>query len=190
MTALMPAPAAPPDGEIRLDRAIWPVVEAMSVCLCTTLDEAGLGDLCYCGPFPGQQAYDQMGEGTLGQAWVRVVRIFPSITFPTIEQTPRRSCGAELAVELELSVMRCAPMPTDSGRVPPTMSEQWDATRLQMADMAAMQRAVQCCYTDSDLVMLGNYTPSGPAGGVVGGAWQVFVSAANTPAPTWGVTRG
>lgn len=189
-TLATPTASAPAPGEFRLDRAIWPVVEAMSVCLCSTLAESGLDDLCFCGVFPGQQAYDQMGDGQAGQAWVRVVRIYPSNTFPQIEQAPRRSCSADLVVELELSVMRCAPMPTDAGRIPPTMSQQWDATRLQMADMAAMQRAVQCCYADSDLVLLGNYTPSGPAGGVVGGAWQVYVSAGNTPAPQWGVSRG
>ena len=188
MTTLAPPRADAPD--MRLDQAIWPVVEAMSVCLCSTLNDAGLGDnLCFCGIFPGAQAYDQMGEGTAGQAWVRVVRIYPSNTFPQIEQNPRRSCGSDLAVELEIGVLRCAPMPTDAGRIPPTMSAQWDATRLQMADMAAMQRAVQCCYSDSDLVMLGNYTPAGPTGGVVGGTWQVFVSAANRPAPAWGVGR-
>lgn len=188
MTILTPEREA---GTFRLDRAVWPVVEAMSVCLCSTLSDDGLGDdLCFCGIFPGSQAYDQMGDGTAGQAWVRVVRVFPSNTFPQIEQSPRRSCGADLAVELEIGVLRCAPMPTDSGRVPPSMSAQWDATRLQMADMASMQRAVQCCYRDSDLVMLGNYTPTGPQGGIVGGTWQVLVSAANTPAPGWGVSRG
>jgi hypothetical protein len=190
VTTLTPPRSALDAGDFRLDRAVWPAVEAMSVCLCSTLNDSGLGDLCFCGVFPGAQPYDQMGDGTAGQAWVRVVRVYPSNAFPQIEQDPRRSCASGLAVEMELGVLRCAPMPADSGRVPPTMSAQWDATRLQMADMAAMQRAVQCCYTESDLVMLGNYTPTGPAGGVVGGTWQVFVSAAATPGPAWGVTRG
>ena len=39
----------------------------------------------------------------------------------------------------------------------------------QMADMAAMRRAIVCCNGDFDDIILGQYTPLGPAGGVYGG---------------------
>lgn len=164
------------------DVSVWPVAEAMAACLCDELVRSRLPEVCFCGLLPGAVPSDQMGESLGGQAWVRVVRMFPSSTFPLQDNRPRISCGSELTVELELGVLRCAPMASANGTVPPTMEETWEATRLQMADAAAMRRAAVCCYDESDLVVLGQYVPYGPMGGVVGGMWTVFVSQAATPA--------
>jgi hypothetical protein len=56
----------------------------------------------------------------------------------------------------------------------PTAEQQFEATRLQMADMQAMRRAIQCCLA-KDKHVLGAYTPIGPDGNAVGGTWTVSI---------------
>lgn len=175
---------APHAGQVPYlqDSSIWPAVESMAACLCSELDASDLPPTCFCGIMPGSIALDYVdADSGLGMAWVRVVAVYPSTQFPQQETRARSSCAAGLAAELEIGVARCAPQPTDQGLTPPTMEQQWEASRLQMADMAAVQRAVQCCYSDSDLVLLGRWTPLGPQGGVLGGTWQVYVSEGNEP---------
>jgi hypothetical protein len=63
----------------------------------------------------------------------------------------------------------------------PSVDDQLSATRTQMAEMAAMRRAIRCCMAaDEDgkeiSYALGVYTPAGPEGGCVGGGWSVIVS--------------
>lgn len=169
------------DVPYKEDRFIWPVLQDLANCLCLELAASDLPELCFCGLQAGSTATDEMGDGSMGQAWVRVVRIYPSASFPapvsnTASAASARSCDVGLAAEVEVGVMRCAPPPSDDGTVPPTEDEWWEATRLQMADMAAMHRAIRCCASKSDHVELGTYTPSGPAGGVVGGTWQAFLA--------------
>lgn len=160
------------------DHLVWPALTELVTCLCSTIEERGLPDLCFCGLVPGEQvAWDYVGaSGGDGMAWVRLMNVYPSTTFPTTDST-LRSCASPLAAQVELGILRCAPMPGDDG-TPPSMAAQWEATRLQMADMRALYAAVKCCYAKhKDAMVLGQYAPAGPAGGVVGGTWQVWLGA-------------
>lgn len=161
----------PPEGYVE-DTTIWPIMVQLSQCLCEELTARGLmpGD-CFCGMFPGDNA---VWDYTNGLAYVRLVDSYPSTAFPAANTTPRGSCSAMLAATLEVGLLQCAPAMSGTG-VLPTQEEQFEATRLQIAGMRAMQQAIACC--DLDLVVLGTYTPQGPQGGLVGGYWQLNVAA-------------
>lgn len=158
----------PPEGYVE-DDAIWPLMVQMQQCLCETLTARGLmpGD-CFCGILPGDNV---VWDYSTGMAWVRLVDAYPSTTFPSANTTPRVSCSAMLVATLEVGLLQCAPGMSADGS-PPTQAEQFEASRLQMAGMRAVQQAIACC--DFDLVVLGTYTPTGPQG-LVGGSWQINV---------------
>jgi hypothetical protein len=158
-------------GEFDSDTTIWPAMVALSACVCEVLEERGLlPDDCFCGILPGSQvSYDYPN----GMAWVRLTNAFPSNNFPVQETTLRGSCTAPLAAELEIGMLHCAPMMSSTGIVP-GVADQYEATRLQIATMAALRTAITCC-TDDFLLILGEYNPIGPEGGLVGGSWQVWI---------------
>jgi len=159
--------------DVREDTAAWPAVMALIECLCTEMVASGLGPLCLCSPLPGSQV--ALDYGAEGMAWVRVVGAWPSSTFPNQDGARGGSCTAALAVQLEVGAARCAPALGEDGELP-TLSQQFEVTRLQLADMAAMRRAVQCCAAGIGYrLQLGSYTPGGPQGGVVWGSWSVWV---------------
>jgi hypothetical protein len=85
-----------------------------------------------------------------------------------------------MAFELEIGIVRCKPAGSASGvrgYVPPTLEQNVAALRLQTADIAAMRRAVLCCFgqdDDTDYI-LGTYTPIAPEGDCLGGVFNVFV---------------
>ncbi len=161
----------PPEDYVE-DDALWPLMVQLSQCLCETLTARGLmpGD-CFCGVLPGDQVIHDYSSG---QAWVRLANAYPSTSFPTIDTTPRGSCSAILAATLEVGVMQCTPGLTPTGN-PPTQAQQFEATRLQMATMRAAHQAIVCCGIE-DLI-LGQWSPTGPQGNLVGGAWLVDVGA-------------
>lgn len=157
-------------AEYTEDTAVWPAMVSLSQCLCEEMEKAGLTAKCYCGMLPGQQVAWEYPDG---QAWVRLVGAFPSTQFPNQVSRVVGSCYAPLAISLEVGILRCAPLPKRAGETI-TPAQQFEAVRLQTADMAVMRRAIQCCFKGSD-VLLGNYSPLGPNGGMVGGTWQVYI---------------
>lgn len=159
------------------DTAAWPGVTVLASCLCAEIEVSGLGPVCLCSPLPGADI--ALDYGTEGMAWVRVMGLWPSATFPSADGIGRglgrSTCTSPLAVQVELGVARCAPMPGDDGE-PPSMVDQFEATRRQLADMAAMRRAVVCCQGKDARyrIDLGPYSPGGPTGGVLWGTWTVW----------------
>lgn len=155
---------------------------ALSACLCNEIIDSGLPDVCSCGPMIGDLVLDycgNCGEGDCGgQAWVRMVDAYPSIEFPNPDSTPS-NCNSPLAYTLEVGIVRCKPVGTNSsvrGYSPPTLDQNVGALRLQLADMAAMRRAVQCCFgSDDTTYILGSYVATTPDGDCLGGAFQVQV---------------
>lgn len=174
---------------------------ALLDCVCNELDELHdpaaatplMGCPCRKAVIAGQAAADgcggdcnQPGPGEFpGQLTVGVQRIYTTDR----QQFPRelsvakdgRNCGmpVSLAVQLNVTVFRCAPVPT--GQCPPT-PEELTANALQMhADMVAVQRGVLCCFgTDTSRpngrrYVLGATTPIGPQGGCVGFSTLVTV---------------
>lgn len=162
---------APP---LREDVAIWPALASLTSCLCQEIVASGLPEVYICTPLPGEQIAAEYVSEDAGMAWTRLVSAFPSTTFPAQALV---GCFAPLAFEVELGVLYCAPEPGADGS-PPDMAAQFDATRLQVAAMAAMRRALLCCFPtgNSKDLILGPYAPIGPDGGVVGGTWTVWVA--------------
>lgn len=152
------------------DAPVFSTLIELQQCLCEEIESRNLPAVCFCGVVPGAETILDFSQG--GQAWVRLQTAFPSRTFPEQDQT-LRSCQAGLAYTVEIGIVRCAPMMSDDGE-PPTLEEQFEATRLQLADMEAMRAALQCCLRKKDS-LLGAYIPIGPEGGALGGAWTVYV---------------
>ena len=168
---------------LREDTTAYPTLIRLAACLCLEMEASGGPELCYCGPIAGEVVMDYCGGGCKesgcgGQAWVRFMDAFPSTTFPGPDAT-LSNCYAPLAFSLEVGVARCVPMGEASGAngyLPPTMQQNVDALRLQLADMAAMRRAVQCCFGQDDTdYILGTYDQTlVNGGGCLGGTFSVL----------------
>jgi hypothetical protein len=157
--------------ELIEDQTAWPKMLSLKNCLCEEIEKSGLPSVCFCEVMPGSVAAFDFSDG--GQAWVRLVNSYPSLVFPTQSQDLRSSCSAPIANVLEVGIVRCPPRPGPRGEMPGAAEER-EATRIQMADMAAMRRAILCCFGSSEAV-LGIYTPVGPGEGAIGGTWTVTV---------------
>lgn len=154
------------------DQGVWPTLITLRDCLCEEIVKSGLPEVCYCDVMPGALAPFDFADD--GMAWVRVTQAFPSLQFPNQSLDARRSCASPLAYGIEVGIVRCAPKYDHAGN-PPSAAEEFESTRIQLADMAAMRRAINCCLGKRDAV-LGIYTPIGPDEGGIGGTWTVNVA--------------
>lgn len=155
----------PPVEGFTDDTSVWPILEELTECVCDTLLEDGVSPGgCFCGVVPGSEA---IWDHSQGMAWVRLTSVDPLDATLT-------GCQPPLQATFEIGVMHCAPVMSAQG-VFPTVEEQREATRLQLATMSSMQRAITCCPS-FDLI-LGTYTPLGPQGGSVGGTWSALYGA-------------
>lgn len=112
-----------------------------------------------------------------GMAWVRLVSVNPTKSFPSADVNTT-DCTYTLAYRLEISIMRRAPLdPETFGQDTdlPTDADHYEATVRQMADMHLMHRAIQRANGDIDDLVPGDYTPIGPTGGALGGTWGLTV---------------
>lgn len=176
-------------AEFREDLDIYPLMVELSACLCTELADSGLPPVCRCGLMPGTSpTLDFSGDvtcanGGCGQAWVRLVNAFPSDDFPNPAVGIAQRCDIALAYELEVGISRCEDVGRTVGNkyTPPTLAAQVNSVRQYTADMAAMRRAILCCFRGAhderdDLeIALGLYQPLDSSGGVGGGIWNVTV---------------
>jgi hypothetical protein len=156
-------------GVMREDTRFWPLLTDLASCLCAEIAASQLPEPCFCGILPGGIValdYCEECDGKCGMAWVRLT----TITELRSEQVQDSSkCTQPLRATVEVGIARCAPTGDESG--PPTMAEQLDTARLLLADQAAVLRAIRCCT--GRMFTLGTWTPMGPQGGCVGGAWTV-----------------
>lgn len=171
---------------MREDTSVYPTMVQLKDCLCLELQKSELGTPCFCDIMPGTsdgfidvecdgevEGCDGCG-GCGGSAWVRLVQVFPSSRLP--EQEVGLGGGTFLAAQLEVGVARCITVVDSDGTAPDAVTQHMD-TRALLADMAAMRRAISCCFRGRDNEedwMLGAYTPLPGLGGVGGGSWQVF----------------
>lgn len=154
------------------DKTIWPALLELAGCLETEFEGE---DLCFLGVLGGQQVPWDYGEK--GMVWVRMGSVYQSTQFPDQDQGP--GCAKPLAFDVEVGALRCAPVP--KGRPPtlPGVAEHEEAARIQVRDMRSMLHAIQCCFKAqlrTREVVVGTYNPVGPAGGVLGGVWELTVS--------------
>jgi hypothetical protein len=168
--------------EFREDTIVYPTMIDLSACLCGEIERSGLPTPCSCGPMIGSLVLDYcstcMDGKCGGQAWVRLVQVFPSIDFPS-PLLASQNCSAPLAFQLEIGIVRCKPTGTNSnlrGYTPPSLEQNVEALRLQTADVGAMRRAVLCCFADGDTdYILGSYQPLAGDADCLGGTFTVFV---------------
>ncbi|MGW2100357.1 hypothetical protein ACWCPX_22165 [Streptomyces olivaceoviridis] len=171
--------------------AIDELAETVLACVCAALDEVateveghpGCPDCRRC-VVPGLPAWDGCEDpctgSTGGQLSVNVTRVFPSTiqSFPSQDQTVRdaRNCQPPpvTAVELVITVLRCAPGPTEDG-CPPTCEELREAARILHVDSLTVYNALLCCLPHTAPAgrrgrrfVLGQQRTVGPQGGCVG----------------------
>lgn len=158
-----------PPEEYTDDDTVWPIMVMLSQCLCEELTKRGLmpGD-CFCGVVPGAVL---VHDYAAGEAWVRLVNMYPSTTFPQRDNRPN-NCATGLGATLEVGVMQCAPGVTAAKKIP-SQADKFEQVRLQMATMNAMRQAIICCGLED--MVLGQYDPAGPQGLQVGGTWTLDV---------------
>ena len=166
----------------------YPIMQELLGCLCEEIVRSELPAVCRCELKPGAVyaldfGSDQISKGN-GQAWVRLVAA--GATFPGDtgdNQAPillTTRCNTPLVYEFEIGISRCVSVGTtvNNRYTPPTAAAEAADVALQLADMAAMKRAVMCCLKDKlgpDAELgLGLYQPIDISGGVGGGTWQVF----------------
>lgn len=115
-----------------------------------------------------------------GFAWVRVLRIFPSVSFPQQDSSPNNCQRSSYAVEFEMGAVRCLPF----GDVQAGAScAEWTSVFLQVdEDAASMRRAVCCLFdmidagmTNAVQIVKGDWTPIDGQGMCIGGTMRVTV---------------
>ena len=154
----------------RADTLIMPALEKLHACFCAELTASGLDVKCECVMLPGiGDVAAEPAPGT-GFAWVGVTGVAPYSSFPVPDLTLANS-ARPLVATVVIGVIRCI----EVSRNGPTSTEQALSLDKQMADMAAMRRAVICCTDDSRDMVLGTYQPIGPEGGIYGGFWDVHI---------------
>lgn len=155
-------------------------LEALAACLCAQIEdpENGVPGVCFCGVVPGAAIpaeYSGDCNNACGAAWVRLVTVYPSNQVGAALITPG-NCAHGLGMDAEVGILRCTPVGDEQGN-PPTQAELLDSTELQIADAILMLKAIECCeaLNINDLIV-GQYQPIGPEGGLVGGVYTLSLA--------------
>lgn len=162
-------PAIPPINEYLMD---------LSECVCQALEDLGAGATCWCGVYPGENVeWNYCGsdecDDACGMAYVRLVRAFPSVSFP-IEDVAA-ACKGPLAYELEVGVLRCFPGVDENGELPEAEIVT-EAALLMNDDQRALRIAMMCCESPVSETALSEWNPVGPSGVCHGGFWKLYVA--------------
>lgn len=112
-----------------------------------------------------------------GFAWVRVLRVYPSRSFPS-QDTTATYCGTQSrTIEFEMGAIRCLPFGDETAG---PGCDAWTAVFLQVDEDAASMRRALCCMAlqlDPGALMLeGEWTPINGQGGCIGGSMAVSLS--------------
>lgn len=172
------------DDEYTEDVMVWPTMKALLACAEQELVKAkrgvGKSTIQYGTDVP---ALD-MGDECDGFLWVRLVDGFPARQFPEQDFAPGiNGMRMPMAFSLEVAVARCLnTQADDEGRIfgldgqPLTPAAIFEDTRAQMADMAAIRRAICKCLTQQKIpFILGNVASAAPTGLVNYTGWAVTV---------------
>lgn len=163
---------------VREDTNIYPLLVKMLGCLEAEFTRSGLSSSHFTLVHGAEYALDMLGEGECeARVWVHLITAFPSAAFPSVDETTSM-VASPLAYEVQVGVARCAP--TVDRRYTPSVEEYLDAARMQMADMAAMRRAICACLVEAEReFVLATYEPQGPLGGLVWGTWTLTIGQAS-----------
>lgn len=155
-----------------------PRLMRLQECVCEELEKAGGPSLCFCGLVPAGRPplglMDCRDTKACGVAWVAPTTVFSSTSFPLPDEDAL-ACNAPLAMGVQIGVARCHPRP---GRGKATLDPQdtFEAVRLYMSDMAAVKRALLCCFPKSGgnveyLSSATSWEPIDPEADASGGVW-------------------
>lgn len=119
-----------------------------------------------------------------GQLAVRVIERFPSRTFPTIDTTSSNCHPMFWAVQLGVSVMRCAQTIDDNMEFPAAEEMTADAFAMN-ADAAILETAIRCCWVPkgTEKKMIQQWVPRETEGGCMGGEWLVYYAQGSCSCP-------
>lgn len=131
---------------------------------------------------PGETVPDD--ECCEGQLAVRIVERFPSRTFPSIDTTASNCNPMFWAVQLGVSVLRCAHVLDDNG-VFPTGEEMTADAFAMNRDAALIETAIRCCWVPrgTEKKMIQGWRPKETEGGCMGGEWLVYYAQPSCSCP-------
>lgn len=133
-------------------------------------------DYCSLTVQPGNAVVFDFGpeSGCGGMGWVRLVSANPTVSFPAAD-TGVNNCAYSLAYTVEMGLLGPAPVLTDrlNNFVLPDDVELFEAAARQSAELELMYRAIRSAGIPQ--LVLGDYAPQGPDGGVMGGLWTMQV---------------
>lgn len=145
-------------------------------CLSAQIRAKGLEDrYCSITIQPGNTVVFDFGdEECVGMAWVRLVAANPTVSFPAPDNSVN-NCVHTLAFTVEVGMIGPAPqIDVSLGEfIVPDDVELFDASMRQVEEMQMMYAAIRNANIPEKIV--GDYTPTGPEGGVMGGTWAVTV---------------
>ncbi len=136
---------------------------------CVSLAISDCPNPCQALTMPGTTPY-WMG---VDSAYVRLVNVYPTTTYPEQTDDPDASCGQYLAATLEVGVLRCMPSPRKNQTQDGTLLDK--AAKRQAEDMELLYDAIRCCTGLND-TFIRQYTPRAIQGLTYGGSWTVIIS--------------
>ena len=134
---------------------------------------------------PGALAWDDCQCGLLAIEWQTANY---TAVFPNPRPILADGCKPYLALQLLVTVLRCAPNPNDRGE-PPTPEALHDAAIVNLDDVEAVLLGTSeaASTLESNHVILeyslGQVAPAGPQGGCVGVTQQIYLGFANRWGP-------
>jgi hypothetical protein len=134
---------------------------------------------------PGALAWDDCQCGLLAIEWQTANY---TAVFPNPRPILADGCKPYLALQLLVTVLRCAPNPNDRGE-PPTAEALHDAAIVNLDDVEAVLLGTSEATStlESNHVILeyslGQVAPAGPQGGCVGVTQQIYLGFANRWGP-------
>ena len=158
-------------------RALPEMMAALLESLTAEIRKAGKEeDFCAISIYPGTAVPVDFGpeSGCRGTAWVRLVGANPSVSFPNADNGIN-NCVYTLAYTVEMGMVGPAPVMEDrlGNFVVPDDVEQFEASMRMMGELEMMHRAIKNAGIDQ--LILGDWTPQGPEGGVMGGLWTMMI---------------
>lgn len=158
-------------------RALPEMMAALLEALTAEIRAAGKeDDFCAVTIYPGTAVPVDFGPESdcRGTAWVRLAGANPSVSFPAADNRVN-NCSYSLAYTVEMGMVGPAPVLEDSlGRFTvPDDVEQFEASMRMMDELEMMHRAIKAAGIDQ--MVLGDWTPQGPEGGVMGGLWTMQI---------------
>jgi hypothetical protein len=144
------------------------VLAALESCWCQQLQDSLGGPPAVCCLTSGAPV---VPECCGGFSWVRLIGAYPSIAFPQVAAAPQRCFIDTWALQVEVGITRCAPVPCDSLSAACCTAEA-DAAAILLDDFTRMRMLFTCgCIgLPSDLIIPGAFKVYGPEGGCIGGS--------------------